>query len=364
MMENNEKRDDKRDIKLDKERLLDSGMTDFNYKEALEKPFLVAFENSAIGMTIVSVTGKWLKVNQEWCDMVGYTEQELLAQTFPQITHPDDLEKNMIFFQKTLNGEVDCFRMEKRFVHKNRSVVWGNLCTSLIRNKDSKPLYFVSQIENITSRKKSEEALRKSEANLKIIFDTTDTSYALFDDHLNITSFNKCYADFLQNEIGFTAKIGDHLSAHFIDEKRIDLSSLFGKGLDRQNINCEVFFPQPNHLTNWYYFHLLPIVGHQNEELGLLIAILNITEKKVDELQKERVTNDLILRNKDLETFAHIMSHDVRSQIVRLIGLTDLLTEYDLNEKEKKETISGISQSARELDEEVKRLNSILKLKK
>jgi len=335
----------------------------FNYEEALEIPFRIAFENAAIGMTLVSVTGKWLRVNQEWCDMIGYTEEELLTRDFPQITHPADMEKNMALFRQTLEGKIDYFKIEKRYLHKNGSVVWGNLCASLIRDENEKPLYFVSQIENITARKKSEEALRKSEANLKVIFDTTDTSYALLDNHLHLVSFNKYYADFLKNEIGVTVKTGDPLSAHFNEERKHALTTLIPKVLDGQYLNYEVPFPQPGGLIHWYYVRLNPIIGPEQEILGLLIAIDNITPRKEEELQKEKAAKALMARNKELELFTHLMSHNVRSHIARLVGLTDLLIEYDISEEEKQHTISGISQSAKELDEVVRNINSILMLK-
>ncbi len=121
-----------------------------------ENRFRSAFEDAAIGMGLVSPAGKWIKVNRSIYEMLGYTEQELLSLTFQEITHPEDLEKDVELLYKTLRGEIDTYRMEKRYFHKNGNIVWINLNASLVRGADKQPLYFISQIENITERVESQ----------------------------------------------------------------------------------------------------------------------------------------------------------------------------------------------------------------
>lgn len=122
--------------------------------------FRRAFEDAAIGMGLVSLDGKWIKVNRSLHEMLGYTEKELLELTFQQITHPDDLEKDLEFLNQALRGEIDTYRMEKRYFHKNGSIIWINLNVSLVRNPDTSPLYFVSQIENITEKVETQNQFR------------------------------------------------------------------------------------------------------------------------------------------------------------------------------------------------------------
>lgn len=121
-----------------------------------ENRFRGAFENSAIGMGLVSPEGKWLKVNRSLYEMLGYTEKELLSLTFQQITHPEDLEKDLELFYQTLRGEIDTYRMEKRYFHKDGSIIWINLTVAMVRGADKQPLYVVSQIENITEKVESQ----------------------------------------------------------------------------------------------------------------------------------------------------------------------------------------------------------------
>lgn len=127
-----------------------------------EERFRGAFENSAVGMALVSPEGRWLQVNSALCEIVGYNEKELLEIDFQTITHPDDLEIDLDRVQKLLNGEITRYRMEKRYFHKAGHIVWVLLSVSLVRDTKGDPLYFISQIQDITRRKEAEEALNET----------------------------------------------------------------------------------------------------------------------------------------------------------------------------------------------------------
>lgn len=113
--------------------------------------FESAFRYAAIGMSIVSLDGHWLKVNQSLCDLVGFTEEELLALSFQEITYPSDLEEDLDYIAQLIAGEIDAYQMEKRYIRKDGSVVPVLLSVSLVRDRDGAPARFVSQIQDRTS---------------------------------------------------------------------------------------------------------------------------------------------------------------------------------------------------------------------
>ena len=129
--------------------------------------FQSAFEYAAIGMALVSPEGRWLRVNRAICEITGYSEAELLARTFQDITHPDDLEADLENVRKMLSSEIKTYQMEKRYFHKNGSIVWILLSVSLVRTKSGEPLFFIGQIQDITRQKLSEEQLAKATAQIK-----------------------------------------------------------------------------------------------------------------------------------------------------------------------------------------------------
>ena len=129
--------------------------------------FQSAFEFAAIGMALVSPEGKWLRVNRSVCQITGYSEKELLQRTFQDITHPDDLELDLENVRKMLAGEIETYQMEKRYYRRDGEIVWVLLSVSLVRTKSGEPLFFISQIQDITRQKLSEEQLAKATAQIK-----------------------------------------------------------------------------------------------------------------------------------------------------------------------------------------------------
>lgn len=125
-----------------------------------ESRFRGAFDDSSIGMALVAPEGRWLRVNQALCDIFGYSAAELLATTFQALTHPDDLKVDLQFVREMLEGSRSHYHKEKRYQHKNGHVIWAMLTSSLVRDVRGRPLYFVSQIQDITQRKLAFDRIR------------------------------------------------------------------------------------------------------------------------------------------------------------------------------------------------------------
>jgi PAS domain S-box-containing protein len=130
--------------------------------------FSSAFENAAIGMGLVSLDGNWIKVNEALCELLGYTARELCERTVGDVTHPDDIETNLANARRLLEGSSSFYKMEKRYIHKNGSVVWCLLSVSIIRDKKKRSQYFVSQVEDIGELKQAmalqQELTQKAQA--------------------------------------------------------------------------------------------------------------------------------------------------------------------------------------------------------
>ena len=134
-----------------------------------EERFRATFEQAAVGIAHVSPEGRFLRVNQRFCDIVGYSYDEMLAQTFQDITYPDDLEADLELTHQLLAGEKETYSMEKRYFRKNGETVWINLTVSLLREETGEPRWFVSAVEDITARKKAEEQIQKYQQRLKAL---------------------------------------------------------------------------------------------------------------------------------------------------------------------------------------------------
>ncbi len=121
-----------------------------------EERFRGAFEAAPIGMGLTSPDGRWLKVNEALCRMIGYTSRELLTMRWHEITHQDDFAEDLAFGKRLLGGEISSYQLEKRYLRKDGSVVWIHLSISLVRDDDGSPAYSVAQILDIDERKRRE----------------------------------------------------------------------------------------------------------------------------------------------------------------------------------------------------------------
>lgn len=154
-------------------------------KEALravqlsEEKFRSIFENSPIGKSITGIDGS-LEVNESFCDIVGYSVQELKTKKWQEITHPDDISQSTNVTQELLDGIKDKIQFEKRYIHKNGSIVWTDVITVLERDNDNKPEYFITSIQNITEKKISEQAIRENEVRYRELVDAINSGVAVY----------------------------------------------------------------------------------------------------------------------------------------------------------------------------------------
>lgn len=137
-------------------------------KRLAESRFRSIFHYAAAAMAVTLPDGHFAEVNRAYCEMLGYTEPELLATTFEDLTHPDDrLETAIESHRQLVAGEIQSFRTEKRYLHKRGNVIWCDLSVSVVTHPDGTPAYFISQAYDITARKRVEEQIRNLNQELE-----------------------------------------------------------------------------------------------------------------------------------------------------------------------------------------------------
>ena len=146
-----------------------------------EEKFRRLFQYSAAGIVLVGTDRRFQRVNDAFSRMLGYAESELTEMTVDDITFPDDRAVGNALIAATIAGEKDAFQLEKRYVRRDGTVIWGLLISTLIRDTHGAALYFVSQIQDITVRKRAEQALRESEERLSIAREAVELGIYDFD---------------------------------------------------------------------------------------------------------------------------------------------------------------------------------------
>ncbi len=136
--------------------------------QASEQLLLATFEHAAVGLAHVNSEGRFVRVNRRLCEITGYSEEEMTSRTFHSITHPDDLQADELQVRRLLAGRDDTYRMEKRYIRKDSSVVWVQVTVSLLRDLPGRLRLFFGVIEDISERKAAEEELAESRRRLNM----------------------------------------------------------------------------------------------------------------------------------------------------------------------------------------------------
>ena len=136
-----------------------------------EEWLLTTFERAPVGIAHLALDGQFLRINRRFCEIIGYTREESLALSLPEITHLDDLDIDLGHLSRLLNRQLDEYAVEKRHLRKDGSTVWVRATISLVRGPAGQPDYFLAITEDISKRKESEARLRESEARYRSLFD-------------------------------------------------------------------------------------------------------------------------------------------------------------------------------------------------
>lgn len=161
-----------------------------------EERFRATFENAAVGIAHVAPDGRWLRVNERLCAITGYPREELLQKTFSDITPPEDVEPDWALARRLLAGEIGSYAIEKNYIHRNGSKVPILLTVSLVRDAQGQPAYFISVIDDISKRKRAEEALEKERSKLQAVLQTLPVGVGYTDAHGNTLALNCAALEF------------------------------------------------------------------------------------------------------------------------------------------------------------------------
>jgi PAS domain S-box-containing protein len=160
-----------------------------------EARFQATFENAAVGIAHVAPDGRWLKVNNALCRMLGYPADELVTKSFQDTTHPDDLASDLSQVEQMLDGKINSYEMDKRYLRKDSAIVWVRLTVGCARKGGGSIDYFIKVVEDISARKRAEEELRKSEERFRSSLLRSPLPIVLFDDQGQILAISQSWLE-------------------------------------------------------------------------------------------------------------------------------------------------------------------------
>lgn len=333
-------------------------------QEALENAnrFISAFEHSPNGMALVALDGKWLMINEGMSQIIGYTKEEFLTHSIKEVTIEEDWDIDKELLKDVYNNRRKSYSIEKRYIHKDGSIVYGLLNVSMIRDNNDNPLYYISQINDVTKKVLAQQALKESLNEFESLQNAA-TQVSIIQANLEgkIIKYNKG----AENLLGYTA------------EEALGTDIIFLHDQDEVLARCEEYAKNYNvelsgfdlltfeakqgkyYAGEWTFICkngnkfpvqmvVTPTVNHQGVNTGYLGIATDISRLKEMEasLKKEKLIAEIA--NKSKSEFLANMSHEIRTPLNGVIGFTDLLMKTELSPVQD-EYLQLVNTSARSL---------------
>ncbi|WP_354635814.1 PAS domain S-box protein [Planktothricoides raciborskii] len=247
-----------------------------------QERFLDIMDQAAVGIAQLSLDGQFLWTNSGFGKIVGYSESELLEMKFQDLTHSADLDSSLELCQALINDLIPKFSREKRYIHKNGAVVWGNVTVSLARNHEGKPKYFVAFLTDISDRKRTEQALQDSEHRYYSLMQVSPVGI------FHLDASGECvYANPHACEIaglGLVDMLGEGWIQNVHPEDRLAVfEQLQQIHSDRQKVTGKYRFLRANNQVTWVLSEAIAQFDQDTKITGYVWTVTNINELKVTE---------------------------------------------------------------------------------
>jgi PAS domain S-box-containing protein len=304
-----------------------------------ETRFRSYFESSLAGIAITSAATGWVQVNERLCEMLGYSADELLKTTWPELTHPDDLDIDLEHFEQVLEGVKDGYTIDKRFIRKDGKIIWTSLGVSCVRLTDGNVDYFIAVLFDITERKRAEQALQESEEKFRSIMENSPDAIFIADKNARFLYTNKAVTEML----GFSREEMTNKTISDIAPKgRInEYYELFKRSLLEGKVYAEIELLKKDGTFIETDLNSVNLPG------GLVYASCrDITQRK--QAEKELIRSKEKAEESDrLKTaFLNNISHEIRTPLNAIVGFSTLLGESDMNNEKRKAFTDTIIESS------------------
>jgi len=286
-----------------------------------ETRFHAIFDLAAVGIAQLSLNGRWMLENQKLSDILGYSFEELGNMTLQQICHPEDIEPYLAHLRRLHAGEVPSCGMEKRYICKDGSILWVNLNVALVRDQYGEPEYFIAIVEDISERKKAEDALRESEERFRLMADTAPVLIWMAGTDSLCTFFSKPWLEFTGRSFEQEQGNGWTESLHPDDIQRC-LDTYLSAFHSRRNFEMEYRLRRADGVYRWIVDAGIPRFMPNGDFSGYIGSCFDITERKYTEEEIQTLNMSLKERsaeleeaNKELEAFNYTVAHDLRQPL-------------------------------------------------
>ncbi|MCU0523763.1 MAG: PAS domain S-box protein [Elainella sp. Prado103] len=330
--------------------------------QASEARFRAIFEQAAVGITQATLAGQYIQVNQWFCQLLGYSEAELLQANIADVTHPDDWSHNHRLIQQLIAGEISALSVEKRYICKDGQVRWVHISGSLVQDELHQQQYLLGVIEDVQERKQAEMQIQSQQAFLRKVIDAVSSAIFVKDPWNRFVIANQACADIY----GVTVEdlIGENDLSFNTDTQQVEefwainrdvLSSRISRTIHTQSI------PTADGKKTWYRATISPFIDTNGQARGVIGVISDITDLKHTELALRQAKEAAEAASFAKSQFLANMSHELRTPLNSILGFAQLLNRDHGLTAEQREYLNIILRSGEHL---LALINDVLEMSK
>ncbi len=317
------------------------------------------------GICMVDTTGRYINANTRFCEYIGYSCEELLGLTLDEITHPDDQTRDVNALTQLLAGDIDVYKTEKRYVHKNGNAFWVELTATLVRDAKRIPLYAIGVVHEIESRKCAEAALRESETRFRTLFEQASFSVQLLSIDGHTLQVNKAWEELWH--------IKDATKSYVLNEYNVltdpqleakGITALIRRAYAGESVALPSIVYDPaeiglNGRSRWVNAFAHPIKDESGTVREVMLIHNDVTDQVAAEWQLKNAKEAAEAASLMKSEFLANMSHEIRTPLSSILGFAEVLKRDEITADDRKKYLEIIQRNGRSLTQI---LNDVLDL--